>query len=556
MSMIGAEALLRCLEKQGVELIFGYPGGAVLTIYDAFINSSIKHILPRSEQGAAHAASGYARISGKVGVCMATSGPGATNLVTGIATAYMDSIPIVAITGQVSKQMIGTDAFQEVDITGITHPITKHNYLITNANDIPRVIAEAFYIAKTGRPGPVLIDIPKDVTDAVCDASLEPEIDLPGYKPTYKGHISQIKSACKAMEKAQKPLIYAGGGVIAAKAWDEVIELSNTISAPIVTSLMGKGISDSKNPLYLGMIGMHGLPSANLATSNADLIIAVGARFGDRVTGQTEKFAKQAKIIHIDIDPAEIGKNISFDIPIVGDVKLVLQDILSRVQPMSHDAWLEKIEAYKDRNIAIQKKSVDNHLTAWHVLTRLGELVGDNAIITTDVGHHQMFAAQFYDAGRPGAFLTSGGLGTMGYGLPAALGAQMAAPNDLVICLTGDGSFQMNLNEMATIKAHNLPVKIILFNNSCLALVRQLQHTYCHDNFFAVDMLGNPDFLRLAEAYGFDSYRIESPYDVDATLHKMISNGHPTLVECKVRKEDLVLPMVTAGKGLHEMLMP
>ncbi|MGI5891963.1 MAG: biosynthetic-type acetolactate synthase large subunit [Bacillota bacterium] len=555
MTITGAQALLKSIEKQGVDLVFGYPGGAVLSIYDALIDSSIKHILTRTEQGAAHAASGYARISGKVGVCIATSGPGSTNLVTGIATAYMDSIPIVAITGQVAKKMIGTDAFQEVDITGITHPITKHNYLITEANDIPRVIAEAFYIAATGRPGPVLIDIPKDVTDAVCEAKVEHEVCLPGYKPTYRGHISQIKSACHAMDNSQRPLIYAGGGVISSRSWDQVQQLAEKISAPVVTSLMGKGTMRANHPLYLGMMGMHGLPSANLAASNTDLLIAIGARFGDRITGLTEKFAQAAKIIHIDIDPAEIGKNIPSNIPIVGDVKMVLEEILSRVQPAQHQEWLEKIETFKDRNIAIQKSN-HNYLTSWHVLTRLGELVSDKAIITTDVGQHQMSAAQFYDAKRAGAFLTSGGLGTMGYGLPAALGAQLAAPDDLVICLSGDGSLQMSLNEMATIKAHNLPVKIILFNNCCLGLVRQLQHIYCKDNFFAVDMPGNPDFLRLADAYGFEAYRVESPYDVDATLQKMLHNDKPTLIECKIRKEDLVLPMVMTGKGLDEMMMP
>ncbi|MGI6361093.1 MAG: biosynthetic-type acetolactate synthase large subunit [Bacillota bacterium] len=552
----GAEALLHCLEKQGAELIFGYPGGAVLPIYDALANfCSITHILTRSEQGAAHAASGYAQIRHGVGVCLATSGPGATNLVTGLATAYMDSIPIVAITGQVATKMIGTDAFQEVDITGITHPVTKHNYLLTSADDIPRAVAEAFYIASTGRPGPVLIDIPKDIMEATCTADLDVEVKLAGYKPTYKGHGSQIKTASLAIAKAERPLIYVGGGVTISQAGPEVISLAEKISAPIVNSLMAKSIIDPHHPLALGMMGMHGLPSANLAATKADLIIALGARFGDRITGLADKFAAKAEIIHIDIDPAEIGKNFPSHIPIVGDVKNVLQKLLERVEKTEHSHWLEEIESYKDRNLAIQKKPLDNHLTAWHVLTALGKMVGDTAIVSTDVGQHQMSAAQFYNSNRPGAFLTSGGLGTMGYGLPAALGAQMAAPDDLVICLTGDGGLQMSLNEMATIKEHQLPIKIILFNNHCLGLVRQLQHVSCGDRFAAVDLVG-PDFLRLADAYDFEAYRIESPHDVEPTLQKGLHNGRPTLIECMIKKEDLVLPMVPSGKALDEMIMP
>lgn len=451
--------------------------------------------------------------------------------------------------------MIGTDAFQEVDITGITHPVTKHNYLLTSADDIPRAVAEAFYIASTGRPGPVLIDIPKDIMEATCTADLDVEVKLAGYKPTYKGHGSQIKTASLAIAKAERPLIYVGGGVTISQAGPEVISLAEKISAPIVNSLMAKSIIDPHHPLALGMMGMHGLPSANLAATKADLIIALGARFGDRITGLADKFAAKAEIIHIDIDPAEIGKNFPSHIPIVGDVKNVLQKLLERVEKTEHSHWLEEIESYKDRNLAIQKKPLDNHLTAWHVLTALGKMVGDTAIVSTDVGQHQMSAAQFYNSNRPGAFLTSGGLGTMGYGLPAALGAQMAAPDDLVICLTGDGGLQMSLNEMATIKEHQLPIKIILFNNHCLGLVRQLQHVSCGDRFAAVDLVG-PDFLRLADAYDFEAYRIESPHDVEPTLQKGLHNGRPTLIECMIKKEDLVLPMVPSGKALDEMIMP
>ena len=556
MTITGAKALIKRLEKQGVKKVFGYPGGAVLPIYDELSHSSIQHILTRSEQGAAHAASGYSRVSGKVGVCFATSGPGATNLVTGLATAYMDSIPMVAITGQVSTEMIGTDAFQEVDITGITQPITKHNYLVTNAEDIPRIVDEAFYLASTGRPGPVLIDVPKNIAMSQCSGKAPDEVNLPGYKPTYKGHGAMIKLAVQALTNSERPLIYAGGGVITSRAWDEVTKLAETLGAPVVTTLMGKGSIAENHPLYLGMLGLHGFPAANLASMNCDVLLAIGARFDDRVTGEVKKFAPEAKIIHVDIDPAEIGKNIRINIPIVGDVKNVVTAILKNVSRANSDEWLKTVESLKDRNLAIRMRCEEEYLSPWMVIDRLSDLVPENTIITTDVGQHQMAAAQFYRNSRPGTFLTSGGLGTMGYGVPAAIGAQFAAPKDMVICITGDGSFQMNLNEMATIKEHNLPVKILLFDNSSLALVWQLQHYYCDKNYFAVDMPGNPDFLRLAEAYGFEAYRIEDPCDLDITLNKAMNNSKPTLVECKINKDDFVLPIVTAGKGLDEMIMP
>ena len=551
----GAQALIQGLEAEQVKTVFGYPGGAILPVYSELEKSGIQHILTRTEQGAAHAANAYSRVSGRVGVCMATSGPGATNLVTGLATAYMDSIPLVAITGQVSTRMIGTDAFQEVDITGITQPITKHNYLITNADDIPRIVKEAFYIARTGRPGPVLIDIPKNIAEAPCRNSIPERLELPGYKPTYKGHASQIKLACQALEKAQRPLIYAGGGVISSHAWEELLALAEKLQCPIVNTLMGKGAVPSTHPLGLGMLGLHGLPAANLAAVHCDVLLAVGVRFDDRVIGAAEKFAKGTRIIHVDIDPAEIGKNKSAHIPIVGDIKQVLTEMLERVNPTDTTAWLAEIAAFRQANLPLLARKEGEELTPWAIMDVLSQLVGKTAIVTTDVGQHQMAAAQFYQADRPGAFLTSGGLGTMGYGLPAALGAQMAAPDDLVVCISGDGSLQMSLNEMATIKAHQLPVKIILLNNECLGMVRQLQHTYCADQFYAVDMPGNPNFLRLAEAYGFANFRIEDPDDILPVLQKALANGQPTLIDCQVSKADWVLPTVAPGGGLDEMLM-
>jgi len=551
----GAKCLIQELINQGVELVFGYPGGAILPVYAELGKSPIKHILTRTEQGAAHAANGYAKISGKVGVCIATSGPGATNLVTGLANAFLDSVPIVAITGQVATTMVGTDAFQEVDITGITHPITKHNYLVTDPDDIPRIIAEAFYIASTGRPGPVLVDIPKNISEAMCRYKGSVAVNLPGYKPTYKGHPTQIKNACSALTAAERPLIYAGGGIVSSRAWDKLLALAEAIQAPVVSTLMGLGSFPVGHELYLGMLGLHGMPAANLAVSNCDVLLSVGARFGDRVTGPAAKFAADATIIHIDIDPAEIGKNKKTDIPIVGDAGNVLADMLERVEKKRCDKWLAQVAEYKKLNEELFACGMDR-LSGKYIISALSALRQGRDILVTDVGQHQMTAAQYYKINRLGGFISSGGLGTMGYGLPAALGAQIASPNETVICVLGDGGFQMSMNELATIRGNNLPVKIILFNNGVLGMVRQLQHFYCNREYFAIDMQGNPDFVKVAEAYNIPAYRIDSMEQVDRVLTEALSIDGPAFIECVIPADELVYPMVPAGKGISEMVLP
>lgn len=553
MGITGAQAVIRGLEAEGVSVIFGYPGGAILPVYDAMRESSIKHILVRHEQAAADAASGYARMTGRPGVCMATSGPGATNLVTGIATAYMDSVPMVIITGQVSTSMVGTDAFQEVDITGITHPITKHNYLVKDVNDLPGIIKDAFHIASTGRPGPVLIDIPKNVSDALCKAQIPEKVDLPGYKPNYQGHHSQIKAACTLMKEAKRPIIHAGGGIISAHAKEQLMQLAETIQAPVTTTLMGLGAIPADHNLSLGMLGLHGTPAANRAITKSDLLISIGVRFDDRVTGALEKFAPEAKVIHIDIDPAEIGKNVKVKVPIVGDVKLVLEEINCCLEQIDRSSWLENVQQWKDQ-LTLAYPESDKDLTPRQVIDRLSALTKGDAVVTTDVGQHQMFAAQFYRVGKSGCFISSGGLGTMGYGFPAAVGAQVGKPEATVVCITGDGSFQMSMQELATAKEQNLPIKILVLNNSCLGLVRQLQHFYCEQRYTSIDMTGNPDFVKLAAAYDIPGYRITKADEIDGVLTEALNNGKLAIIECVVSKEELVYPMVLNGKGLNEMV--
>lgn len=552
MEITGAQCLIKALEEQDVDVIYGYPGGAVLPIYDALLQSSIKHVLVRHEESAAHAANGYSRTTGRVGVCMATSGPGATNLVTGIATAYMDSIPMVIITGQVSTQMIGTDAFQEVDMTGITMPITKHNYLVKNVKELQKTIKEAFHVAATGRPGPVLIDIPKNISDSMVKYNPHVRVDMRGYKPTYSGHPSQIKNAAKMINNSARPVIMAGGGVANSRASELLIKLAKKIQSPVVTTLMGLGTYPADDELSLGMLGMHGTAVANHAVSQADLIVGLGVRFDDRATSAVQKFAPRAKIVHIDIDPAEIGKNIRVDCPIVGDIKLILEDLLPQVEDNTHPLWLEQIEKWKKEH---QLKFPEDVLTPQYVISLLNEMTNEDTIVTTDVGQHQMWAALHYKFKKPGKFISSGGLGTMGYGFPAALGAQYGNQENLVITITGDGSFQMHMAEMATAMEHNLPIKILLFNNDCLGLVRQLQYFYSEKRYCGIDFTCNPDFVQFAKCYNAAGYRITNKDEAKPILEEALNNGKLTIIECIVPVDNLVYPMVLNTKGLDEMEM-
>lgn len=556
MGMLGAEALIKCLEAEGVEVIFGYPGGAVLSIYDALRKSSIKHILVRQEQAAVHAASGYARITGKPGICMSTSGPGATNLVTGIATAYMDSIPLVAITGQVATSMVGTDAFQEVDIFGITMPITKHNYLVQDVEDLPRIVHEAFHIARTGRPGPVLIDIPKDVSGAMMKKYQTPKkVELRGYKPTSRGHSSQIRNLAELIKQAKKPLIYAGGGVAHANAHEELLALAEKINTPVTTTLQGLGVFPENHPLSVGMLGMHGIPCANMMVQESDLLIGLGVRFDDRVTLSVERFAPKAKIVHVDVDPAEIGKNVLVDLPIVGDVRLVLGDLLELVCSKENPEWVEEVHRLK-KECPLYYGDYKSTLKPQYVIEKLGELLASkNAIITADVGQHQMWVAQYNKFLKPRTFLTSGGLGTMGYGFPAAVGAQIAAPEATVVAVTGDGSFQMHMAELGTATENNLPIKILLFNNSYLGMVKQLQHFFVEERYAGVEFTGNPDFVNMVASYkNAAGYRITKPEEVERVLEEALNNGKLTLIECIVSDQEYVYPIVPNDKGLDEMI--
>ncbi len=554
MKITGAEILIKTLEKEGVDTIFGYPGASVLNIYDTLLKSDIEHILVRQEQAAVHAASGYSRTTGKTGVCMSTSGPGATNLVTGIATAYMDSIPVVIITGQVSTEMVGTDAFQEVDITGITIPVTKHNYLVKDVKDLSKTVREAFHIARTGRPGPVLIDIPKNVSQSLVKDKIPEKVELRGYKPNYKGHPTQIKNAASLINKAEKPVIFTGGGVIISRAYKELNELVEKTGAPITTTLSGIGAFPETHHQSLGMLGMHGTPYANYAVTDCDLLVGLGVRFDDRVTNAIEKFAPNAKKIHIDIDPAEIGKNVKIDVPIVGDVKKVLIELLPLIEENSYDEWLEKINNYKV-NHSLKYNKDENHLSPQYVIETLGKLTKDReTVVTADVGQHQMWAAQHFKFKTPGSFLTSGGLGTMGYGFPAAVGVQKGNKDKLVIAVTGDGSFQMHMAELGTAMENNLPVKILLLNNNSLALVKQLQHIYCDKKYSSVDFKCNPDFVRFAECYGAKAVRITKNDEVESKLQEALDNDQPTIIECIVSSEEMVYPMVLANKGINEMI--
>jgi acetolactate synthase-1/2/3 large subunit len=549
----GAKILVESLQREGVDILFGYPGGVVLPIYDELYDSSLKHLLVRHEQAAAHAADGYARASGKVGVCLATSGPGACNLVTGIATAYMDSVPIVAITGQVPTNLLGNDAFQESDITGITLPITKHNYLLKDAKDVARVVKEAFYIAGTGRPGPVLIDIPKDVSTGIVEKVVYPEtVHLRGYNPTYKGHRRQIEKAIDLIAAAERPVIYAGGGVIASNASAELVELATILSIPVTTTLMGIGCIPGDHPLNLGMLGMHGTEYANFAITESDLLITIGARFDDRVTGKADKFAPNAKIIHIDIDPAEIGKNKRVDVPIVGDTKLVLKDMLALVKKAgAKEAWQKRVKHWKQHHPLKYKK--DGLLHPQFIIQQMNELLKGDAIIVSEVGQNQMWTAQWYRFKNPRTWITSGGLGTMGYGFPAAIGAHFARPDLPVFDIAGDGSIQMNIQEMGTVAANKIPVKIAILNNRYLGMVRQWQELF-FDRRYSYTELPAVEFVKIANAYGIDGVKVESCDDVMPALKAALDCDGPFVIDFRIEREENVFPMVPAGAAINEMI--
>ncbi|HWQ71664.1 MAG TPA: biosynthetic-type acetolactate synthase large subunit [Desulfitobacteriaceae bacterium] len=551
--MNGAEVLLEALEQEAVEDIFGYPGAVLLALLDALLKSKIRHILVRHEQGAVHAADGYARVNSKVGVCLATSGPGATNLVTGIANAYMDSIPMVILTGQVSTELLGTDSFQEADITGITIPITKHSYLVKDAAEIPRIVKEAFYLARTGRPGPVLIDLPKDILSQEVKKPASAKMSLKSYKVFGKGNTGQIEEFAKSIAQSAKPVIYAGGGIITAGATGSLRDLVEKCNLPVVSTLMGLGCLPSDHPNFLGMAGMHGTVTANYALADCDLLIALGVRFDDRITsGLGHMFAAKAKIVHIDIDPAEIGKVVRANVPIVGDAHLILEELVTRLVPPEISEWWEQIRGWQ--NCFPLRYEQDGRLSPQIVLESIAETAGDDAIIVTDVGQHQMWVAQSYPFKYPRQLVTSGGLGTMGFGLPAAVGAQVAQPEKKVVLITGDGSLQMTIQELATIVQHQLPVKIVLMNNGVLGLVRQWQKMLYDERFSEIQLHANPDFVKVAEAYGIKGIRVTSAQEVKPCLTEAMAYPGPVLMDYVISPDEVVLPMVVPGNAITDML--
>ncbi len=556
----GARMLLECLHKVGVTDMFGYPGGAVIPIYDEIYSfDKIKHYFARHEQGAVHAADGYARVSGKVGVCLATSGPGATNLVTGIMTAHMDSIPLLAITGQVRSNLLGRDAFQETDIVGITVPITKGNYLVQNIKDIPRIIKEAYFIASTGRPGPVLVDIPNDIQQQEISYEefnklFDKEVQLEGYDPTYVGHPVQIKRALSLIKKAKKPLIIAGAGVIKSQASKELFELANKMDMPVTTTLLGLGAFPENHDLSLGMLGMHGTVPANYATDEADLVIAAGIRFDDRIAGNPSKFCERAKIIHIDIDPAEIDKNKKADVPIVGDLKNVLSEINKELEPQDHKEWTDKVKEWKKEYPLAHRDVGKDKLLPQEVLKAINDILDGDTIVVTDVGQHQMWAAQYMTYKNANSIVTSGGAGTMGFGVPAAIGAQVGARDKKVVLIVGDGGFQMTLEEIMMIRQYNLPVKIVIINNSFLGMVRQWQELFKDRRYSFVDLECNPDFVKIADAYGIKSERLQTKADLENKLKDLILSDEGVILDCIVEKEENVFPMIPAGKTVSQMI--
>jgi len=560
----GSQAIIRCLQEEGVKIIFGFPGGAVIDLFDALMDSDITNVLVRHEQGAVHAADGLARVTGEVGVALLTSGPGATNGVTAIATAYMDSIPLVILTGQVPTALIGNDAFQEVDIVGITRPCTKHNYLVKDAKDLVPTLREAFHIARTGRPGPVLVDLPKDVVAKMVDFTEKKPIRMQTYQPTYEPHPGQIEKACKQIMKAKNPVLYVGGGVILSNANEELTELARKLNIPVTMTLMGLGGFPGSDPLSMGMLGMHGSYSANMAVAHSDLLIAVGARFDDRVTGRLDAFAPHATIIHIDIDPTSISKNVKVDIPIVADCKHALSAMnnwfntasdFNREQVMaSHEPWRATIDEWTKKHPMgyIDEGEI---IKPQYVIQKLDELTHGDAIITTEVGQNQMWAAQFYKFNKPRQWATSGGLGTMGYGLPAAIGAKMAFPEKTVIDVAGDGSIQMNIQELATAKQYKCPVKVAILNNNYLGMVRQWQELFYNKRYAGTVMEVTPDFVLLAQAYGAVGLRATKKSEVEAVIKEALATDNTVIMDFAIAREECVFPMVPAGKATTEMLL-
>ncbi|MGE9990423.1 biosynthetic-type acetolactate synthase large subunit [Paratractidigestivibacter faecalis] len=561
-TMTGAQAIIASLEAEGVDTIFGYPGGQAIKIYDALYDSKqIHHVLARHEQGATHMADGYARATGKVGVVLVTSGPGATNTVTGIATAYMDSIPMVVITGQVTRGVIGTDSFQESDIVGITMPVVKHSFLLQSTDDLTRTFREAFYIASTGRPGPVLIDIPSDLSGAEMVFHYPDSVNLPSYKPTYRGNARQVKQAAELIQKAERPLLYAGGGIVTSHACAELTELAERMQIPVVTTLMGKGAMRCSNPLNLGPVGMHGSKYANMAVTECDLLIAVGARFSDRVTGKVSEFAPYAKVIHIDIDPAEIGKIINPVVPIVGDAKVVLAAINERLakadaQPIDR-TWVDDVFSWRERWPFYTSDFSDypNAIAPEVVLHKLSQKLDPEAsIVTTEVGQHQMWAHQNIHREHARTFISSGGLGTMGFGFPAAIGAKIGCPESEVVCVAGDGSFQMNSQEMATAKINDVPIKVLIIDNRALGMVHQWQSLFYNKRYSFTELADNPDFVKLADAYGWRARRVEKPEDVDAALDEMLASKEPYLLDVMIPRDQTVYPMVAPGAPIDDII--
>lgn len=553
MSRTGSQILIDTLKEEKVEYVFGLPGGAVIPLFDHLFDSDIKFILTRHEQGAGHMADGYARATGKVGVCIVTSGPGATNLTTAIATANMDSVPMVAITGQVKTHLIGNDAFQEADITGITRPITKHNYLVKDIKDLGMIVKEAFYIASTGRPGAVVIDLPVDVTTDNWDGDNPEKINLPGYKPVYEGNMRQIKIAAEAINRSKKPVIYAGGGVIASNGSEELIALAKKANIPVNTTLLALGAFPEDDDLSLGMLGMHGTAYANFAVHESDLLIAIGARFDDRITGKVETFAPNAVVIHIDIDPTSISKNVKVDIPVVGDARRILLELIKLVKYVERKEWLESISGWKEK-YPLSYKNSSEEIKPQYVVQQICEATKDKAIITTEVGQNQMWAAQFYTYTKPRSFISSGGLGTMGFGFPAALGAKLGCPDKIVIDIAGDGSFQMNIQELSTAVNYNLPVIVAILNNGFLGMVRQWQELFYNKRYSQTQLVGSPDFVRVAEGYGATGFLVERKEDVRPIIEKSISIGGPVVIDFRVSPEENVFPMIPAGGAVHQMI--